>query len=225
MGSEIRESRKSTILGTMAGWLMRAWCSTLRMEVVDNYGFAEKQESEGPIIFALWHNRIFVVPDAWRRLSRGKKFRPVVVLTSASHDGATLARAVGVFGLGSVRGSSSRRAVAALVALRKALREGTNVCVTPDGPRGPRYVMQPGLLKIAETSKSPIVPVDVTFGKTWRLKTWDRFCIPYPFSKVRVIFDEALVVPGDLDEDEFEQWRSRIEQRLRAGTDDMDNNE
>ncbi|GAA5483830.1 lysophospholipid acyltransferase family protein [Haloferula sargassicola] len=214
--SEIRESRKATVLGTAAGWLMRVWCSTLRYEIEDRAGFVA---AEKPVIYALWHNRIFTVPDAWDRLVRGR--RRTVVLTSASHDGAMLARAVGVFGLGSVRGSSSRRGVAALVALRKAMREGSDCCVTPDGPRGPRYVVQPGTVKLAETTGAPIIPIHVTFASAWRLKSWDRFVVPKPFSRVRVIFDAALAVPAGLSDDDFERCRKQLEDLLRAGTDDF----
>jgi len=215
-GTEIRESRKATLLGTAAGWAMRMLCATLRIEVEDRCGLAR---IEGPVVYCLWHNRIFSVPAAWRKLVRGA--RPTVVLTSASHDGAMLARAVGVFGLGSVRGSSSRRGVAALVALRKKLREGVDVCLTPDGPRGPRYVLQPGVVKLAETGGVPLVPIHVELTRSWKLGSWDRFRVPKPFSRVRVIFDEALAVPGGLSEAEFETWRARIEGILRAGVEDF----
>lgn len=219
MGSEVRESRKATMLGTLAGWLMRFWCATLRFRIEDRCGIGERGRFEGPVIYGLWHNRIFAVPSAWRRLC-GRE-RSTVVLTSASHDGAMLARAVGVFGLGAVRGSSSRRGVAALVALRKALRGGTDVCVTPDGPRGPRYELQPGLVKLAEASGAPVIPIHVEFDSAWRLKSWDRFALPKPFSRVRVIFDEALAVPSGLSEADFETWRHRIEAVLRAGVEDF----
>ena len=213
---EIRESRKAVVLGTLAGWLMRALCATLRMKVEDRARLADR---EGPVIFCLWHNRIFAVPAAWRRLTGG---RPrVVVLTSASHDGAMLARAVGVFGLGTVRGSTSRRAVAALVALRRALQEGVGVCLTPDGPRGPRYVFQPGALKLAESTGVELVPVHVGFSSAWTLRSWDRFRIPRPFSRVSVVFDEALAVPGGLGDAAFEDWRRKLEGILRDGVDDL----
>ncbi len=215
-GSEIRGSRKVTAIGTLAGWLMRGWCATLRLEIEDRCGLVAL---EGPVVYSLWHNRIFTVPAAWNKLCG--RYRKAVVLTSASHDGAMLARAVGVFGLGSVRGSSSRRGVAALVALRKTLREGRDVCLTPDGPRGPCYVLQPGLVKLAEASGAPVVPVHVEFSKSWRLKSWDGFHVPWPFSRVRVIFDQALAVPAGLSEGEFEAWRARIEAVMRAGVDDF----
>ena len=143
------------------------------------------------------------------------------MLTSASHDGAMLARAVGVFGIGSVRGSSSRRGVAALVALRKALREGVDICLTPDGPRGPRYELQAGAVKLAQTGGVHVLPIHVEYSSAWCLKTWDRFHVPRPFSKVRVIFDEVLAVPAELSESEFEEWRLRIESILRAGVEDF----
>lgn len=219
MGGEIRESRKATWLGTLGGWTMRLWCATLRLEIEDRCGLGTVGGLEGPVIYGLWHNRIFSVPAAWRRLCG--HWRQAVVLTSASHDGAMLARAVGVFGLGSVRGSSSRRGVAALVALRKTLREGRDVCVTPDGPRGPCHVVQPGLVKLAETTGAPLVPIHVEFGRAWRLKSWDRFQLPVPFSRVRVIFDHALAIPAGLSDDEFEAWRQRVEEILRSGTGDF----
>jgi lysophospholipid acyltransferase (LPLAT)-like uncharacterized protein len=139
------------------------------------------------------------------------------VLTSASHDGAALARAVGVFGIGSVRGSSSRRGVAALVGLRKALREGSDACITPDGPRGPCHVVQAGIVKLAETSGVPIIPIHVEYSSCRELGTWDRFAIPAPGSRVRVIFDEALAVPAGLSEDDFEAWRRRLEETMVRG--------
>ena len=214
--NEIRESGKATFLGNLAGRIMQAWCATLRFEIVDRCGLGQPGGISGPVIYCLWHNRIFTVPAAWKRACG--KHRRAVVLTSASHDGAALARAVGVFGIGSVRGSSSRRGVAALVGMRKALREGIDACITPDGPRGPRYVIQAGLVKLAETSGAPVIPIHVEYSSCWRLKTWDRFVIPKPCSTVRVIFDEALAVPAGLSEDDFESWRNRIESIMRAGT-------
>lgn len=218
-GSEIRESRKATLIGTTAGWLMRMLCATLRFEFEDRCGLGRKERFPMPVIYCLWHNRIFTVPAAWKKVCGGH--RKAVVLTSASHDGAMLARAVGVFGIGSVRGSSSRRGVAALVALRKALRQGVDICLTPDGPRGPRYVLQPGAIKLAEAGGAPVIPIHVEFSSAWKLKSWDRFHVPKPFSRVRVIFDEALAVPPGLSESGFEAWRSRIEDILREGVEDF----
>lgn len=213
--SEIRESGKARVLGALAGWFMKAWCATLRYELEDRSG----DDGGSPRVFVLWHNRIFVIPAIWKRTLA--KQRGSSVLTSASHDGATLARAMAVFGLGAVRGSSSRRGVAALIALKRVLEGGEDVCITPDGPRGPRYVVQPGAVKLAEFSGAKIFPIHAKFSSAWRLRTWDGLVIPKPFSKVSVIYGETLAVPRGLDETAFEETRLVIENLLRAGVDDL----
>ena len=217
-GTEIRSDRKSARLGTLAGWSMKLLAATLRLEIRDHCGIGNPAQPLPPVIYILWHNRFFCVPPAWHRLCG--RHRKTVALTSASHDGEVVARAMAVFGLGSVRGSSSRRGVAALVGLKRALREGFDICVTPDGPRGPRYQLQPGIIKLAESSGAPIVPIHVRFASAWRLKTWDRFVIPKPFSRVEVIFDQSITLPQDMEETQFENERLTLEKLLTDGTDD-----
>ncbi len=217
---EIRENRKAIVAGTLIGWLMKIGCLTLRFHIEDRCGIGQPGVHPAPVIYALWHNRFFTVPAAWRKLCG--QTRKSVVLTSASNDGAMVARAMAVFGFRAVRGSSSRRAVAALVGMKQAIRDGFDVCVTPDGPRGPRYVFHPGLVKIAETTHTPIIPIHVRFDAAWRLKTWDHFVIPKPFSRVHVIFDRPLTVLPAADAAAFEMERQRIETILLAGVDDSE---
>jgi hypothetical protein len=119
-----------------------------------------------------------------------------------------------------VRGSSSRRAVAALIGMKRSLKDGVDVCITPDGPRGPRYGFHPGVIKLAESSGAAIQPIHATFSSAWRLKTWDKLVIPKPFSRVTVIFDTTLVVPPKLGENAFQQQIDRVREILLAGTDD-----
>lgn len=216
--SEVRTNRKSAMLGTLAGWTMKLLAVTLRMELRDLCGIGASPGAMPPAIYALWHNRFFCVPPAWNRLCGGH--RKTVALTSASHDGDMVARAMAVFGLGSVRGSSSRRSVAALVGLKRALQDGFDICVTPDGPRGPRYKVQPGVIKLAESTGASIIPVHVRFSSAWRLKTWDRFVIPKPFSRVEVIFAEPIHLHRGMDADTFENERLNLEKLMVQGTDD-----
>ena len=217
-GNEIRGDRKSAMLGTLAGWLMKLLAATLRLEVRDRCGIGSPDAGLPPVIYILWHNRFFTVPPAWERLCGAH--RKTVALTSASHDGDMVARAMAVFGLGAIRGSSSRRAVAALVGLKRALLEGLDVCITPDGPRGPRYKIQPGFIKLAESTGAPIIPIHVRFSSAWRLKTWDRFVIPKPFSRVEVTFAEAITLARGMDAETFENERLRLEALLINGADD-----
>ncbi len=197
---------------------MAMLAKTLRVDLRDDSGFGDPDSKEPPVILIMWHNRIFAAPPFWKILYGGH--RPCVALTSASHDGDMVAKAMAVFGIGAVRGSSSRRGVAALVGLKKALREGKDICLTPDGPRGPRYHFQAGALKLAESTGAALVPIHVRFGSAWRLKTWDRFVIPKPFSRLQVTFGPPIRFERGMDEQAFEQARQNLELMLVEGAGD-----
>ena len=153
---------RARILGTLAGWLMQSG----RHPALRSRGPLRPHPPGAavpPVIYALWHNRIFTIPPLVERICG--THRKAVVLTSASQDGAMLARAMAVFGLGSVRGSSSRRGGGRPDRHRNARsKEGLDVCITPDGPRGPRYVFQPGVIKLAESTGAPILPIHVRYS-------------------------------------------------------------
>ncbi len=215
--TEIKANRTSRLLGYLGGSVMKFWSLTLRYDVNDKAGVVQPFIKSEPVIFALWHNRIFTMPPIWQRT--GGKKRRTVVLTSASKDGTTLATAMKMFGLGAIRGSSSRRAVSALIGMKKSLREGFDVCVTPDGPRGPRYTVQPGIVKIAQSTGTDIIPIHINYSSAWRLETWDRFVIPKPFSRISVTFAPPFKVPKGITEEEFEAERLALEQYLVTNTD------
>ncbi|MCX8237717.1 MAG: lysophospholipid acyltransferase family protein [Akkermansiaceae bacterium] len=217
--NEIRTSWKARTSGCLGGWLIRLLGMTLRCEIVGEVGKLNQRKE--PIIHVLWHNQIIVSPYLWRKMY-GK--REVVVLTSASMDGVVLASAVKVFKVGAVHGSSSRRGAPAIVALRRAAKEGKDLVFTPDGPRGPRYQLQPGVVKIAQTTGLLVVPMHIEYLSCWTLKTWDRFQIPKPFSKVRLTLREPITIPRKLDDEGFEKERLRLENSLLEGiTDHVDN--
>lgn len=219
VGNEIKTSRKARLSGWLAGWFIRLVGMTLRREVV---GPVEEVNSLGePVIHVLWHNQIFAAPYLWRKMFPHRK---VVVLTSASKDGAVLAAAVQVFRVGSVHGSSSRRGAAALVALRQAARAGKDLVITPDGPRGPRYHLQPGVIKLAQTTGLPVVLMRIDYLSCWTLKTWDRFRLPKPFSRARVRLAGPIRVPRTLDESDFERERLGLENLLNEGITDREEN-
>ena len=216
---DIRTSWKMRTLGTLGGWLLRLYAVTLRMAVEDRCGFTDRSKNHPPLIWCIWHSRIAGTLMARRRIFR---WREGVVLTSASHDGAALAAVARVMGLQSVRGSSSRRGSTALREMVRAAGRGLDVSVTPDGPRGPRYRLSPGLVKLAQVTGSSVMGVHVHYSRAIRLKTWDRFAVPLPFSRLTIIFDELLDVPRQLDDDAFETKRVEIENMMRAGVDDLD---
>lgn len=215
---QIRGNRKSQLLGYLAWMAMKLWSVTLRYEVNGAKKIVDPSIGKNPVIFALWHNRIFTMPPIWQRT--GGKNRSAVVLTSASKDGTTLATAMKLFGIGAIRGSSSRRAVSALIGMKKALKEGHDVCVTPDGPKGPRYHVQPGIIKIAQACGVQIIPIHIRYSSAWRLKTWDRFVIPKPLSRVTVVFAEPRIIEKGISEEAFELARTDLEKCLITGSDD-----
>lgn len=207
--SEIRGDLKARLSGALAGYLIRLVGMTLRLEVLDRARVTKLSGGNGPVVlYALWHNRVFIMPYVKAKLMKRRK---VTVLTSASKDGAILAGAVGVCGMDAARGSSSRRAVAALVALRKAVRAGSDVCITPDGPRGPVYEIQPGIVKLAESTGAGICVIRVDYEKFWRLKSWDGFMIPKPFSNVQIVFEDAFEVEPGMD---LEAVRRELAERM-----------
>src|SRR5512132_2271691 len=132
-----------------------------------------------PAIYAAWHGRILLLPYlyGWRRAR---------VLASRSRDGEIVARFVSHFGLEPVRGSSSRGGAEALRLLRRALGQGRDVVVVPDGPRGPRETVKLRVVALARLSGAPIVPLAIGVSAEWRLGSWDAFRIPKPFSRCLV---------------------------------------
>jgi lysophospholipid acyltransferase (LPLAT)-like uncharacterized protein len=203
----------------IAGWLiatvMKVVGRTLRFHIDDRAGLLQGSGPSTPMIWLCWHNRIFMAPIVYWRLLRR---RHGAVLTSASRDGEVLAQTCRRFGLGAARGSSSRRQVAALRESLAFLERGEDMCVTPDGPRGPRYHMQPGIVVLAQKSQALIFPLHIRPRRCWRLRTWDGFIIPKPFSKVDVIFDSLMRLEPTTTSADFEFQRASLEKLMREGT-------
>jgi hypothetical protein len=169
------------------GLLLRAWGSTLRFDISeqDRAIFERKDRS---VAFLVWHNRLFLGPEFYRRYRTG---RPMYGLVSASPDGAWLAAFFSTVGMGAVRGSSSRFGREAAEGMVEVLRAGHDAAITPDGPRGPCYRLKPGALVVARRTGTPILIIGAQFTAAWRLRSWDRFYVPRPFSRIRVRCEEV----------------------------------
>ena len=199
--------------GRVLAKVIRSVAETLTFEMVDHARIL-RHRARPPLIWTFWHNRMFLIPymhQLW------VPDMPGCILSSPSGDGQIIADVCCEFGLRPVRGSSSRKGLSALITLADLVRQGFDVGITPDGPRGPCYHLNPGPLKLAQLTGSLILPMHVQYDRPWTLKTWDRFQIPRPFSKVRLILGEAIPIPRRLDEAEFEQKRREVELTLRAG--------
>jgi lysophospholipid acyltransferase (LPLAT)-like uncharacterized protein len=161
---------------------MRLWAGTLRIEASAS-DLALMRDTSTPTVLLFWHNRLFMAAEVYRRFRRPK---PTFGLVSTSKDGAWLAAFFQLSGLGSVRGSSSRRGREAVLNLAVKLAEGNDVAVTPDGPRGPKYSFKPGPAMLIGRTGSRALLFGTSFASAWRLGSWDGFFLPRPFSKVTV---------------------------------------
>ncbi len=167
------------VLWLLAG-ILRAWGRTLRFEA-DAATYERLTKSDEPAAVVLWHNRLFLSPEMFRRY-RGQ--RRLYGLVSASKDGAWLAAFYRMIDLQPVRGSSSNFGREAARLLIEKLRAGNDIGITPDGPRGPMYAVEPGVLVVTRRSNAPLILFGAEFSHAWRLRSWDRFCIPWPFSRI-----------------------------------------
>ncbi len=188
--------------------------ASLRCEWRDHSGLTGLHDGQ-PVIFCLWHNRLAISMVVHRRHPR-----KLAALVSASKDGALLAAVLGTFGVEQVRGSSSRRGPQALLELASRAELGYDLAVTPDGPKGPRYVVQNGIISLAQVTGLPIIPV--TCNTRWKicLKSWDHFQIPLPFSRCELILNEPMHVPRGAGEVEREELRVKLQASLRNSSND-----
>ena len=203
--------------GFIIASVMKIVGATLRWRVDDRGGWLERPMPGEPVLWLCWHNRIFLAPMVHWNWFRSQ---PAAVLASASRDGELLAAVCRNFGLDAARGSSSRRGAAALRESVVFLKAKRDLCVTPDGPRGPRYHLQQGIVILAQRTGTRILPLHLRPHRAWRLKTWDGFVIPWPFTRVDVVLDPPWIVPLTTTPEEFEFERARLETMLRAGTGD-----
>jgi len=202
-------------------WLLvNVFSASFRWRHEDPFGVLTGAQA-GPAIFALWHNRSALAPVVYRRFIRARwPERRLTAMASASKDGAIAARVMELFGARTVRGSSSRRGPQAMAELIDAARGGFDLAITPDGPRGPRYHVQAGVIALAQYSGLPLVPVSYHLSAKKVLRSWDGYQVPLPFGRCEVAFGEPLAVPRRLEETAREELRAELERRLAAITRD-----
>lgn len=199
--------------------IVRSLGATLRIRAVGVDALAPRWRAGQPLIYAVWHGRIVMMPwlNAWLRRTRGA--RRAAVLASRSRDGEVVSRYVARFGLATIRGSSSRGGAGALRQLVATVRAGEDVAVVPDGPRGPRRQLQPGVVTLAALTGAPIVPLAFAARPAHRLASWDEQLVPWPFARSVLVFGETIAVPRDADR---QRAVKEVERALNDTTADAD---
>ena len=160
-------------------------------------------------IFCLWHDRIFAGTYFLRD-------RGIVVITSQSRDGEYIARFLKRFGFGTIRGSSTRGGVRALVEMIRCMRRGLSMAFTVDGPRGPRYEAKKGAVLLAKKTGNPMIPFSVECARFWTVSSWDRMQIPKPLTRARFLVAPPIYVQSGADEATAEEKRGELQRSLEA---------
>ncbi len=167
------------------------------------------------VLLTFWHNRVVMMPLA----AHGHK---MCIMNSQSRDGEIATRALNRWGIHSVRGSATRGGASGFLQLVRAFRAGYHLAVVPDGPRGPRYEVKPGVLHLARATGAPLVPAAYGATRFMQIRSWDRLMIPLPFARVNYVVGEPLLVPRRATDDELIALREELELRLRMVTAEAD---
>ena len=166
-------------------------------------------------IFAFWHARLLPLVFTHRR-------RSIAVLVSRHRDGELIARIITRLGFETGRGSSTRGGEEGIRDMLRHAEEHRMLAITPDGPRGPAERVKPGLVYLASRTGFPILPIAAASSHEWVLRSWDRFRIPRPFSKIVVAYGDPITVPAKLADPEVDTWRLRVEAAIRDLTCEVD---
>jgi hypothetical protein len=178
-----------------------------RLQEVGGEKLWQRWKKGEPSILVTWHGRTLI--PIW--LFGPRRF---LAMISLSNDGEYQNRIFRRFGWDVVRGSTGRGGVRALATTVRAIKEGATLAFTPDGPRGPSHVVNPGVLFMAQKAQCPIYPIGVSAYPRWFLPTWDRYLIPCPFSRAVVIYGEPLFVPPGATQADLRQMSADLSRRI-----------
>jgi lysophospholipid acyltransferase (LPLAT)-like uncharacterized protein len=178
---------------------------TFEVENIENY---EKIiEADKIPIYTFWHNNIFLGTYYF-------KYRQIIVMSSQSFDGEYIARFIKRLGYGTIRGSSTRGGVGALIEMMKMMKRGFACGFAIDGPKGPKYIAKSGVCLLAKKTGNPIMPFVVTTQKHWEINSWDKLQIPKPFSRALVKIGKPIYVKPDANDNDIENKRLELQKKL-----------
>ena len=194
------------LTGALGGRLIGLYYLSVRIR---NDASAERFIRHGPVpgVYPLWHSH--QLSAVWHLRRRGSG-----IVISASRDGEYIARVARSLGFHAIRGSSSRGGATALKEMIRFVEGGGEGGITPDGPRGPRCSISPGVLAVARATGRPIVPFAFGLSRFWELPSWDRFRIPKPFSRGVFMVGEPIHAPPDADEAAMDALAGKLREAM-----------
>jgi lysophospholipid acyltransferase (LPLAT)-like uncharacterized protein len=185
---------RPAVLARLAGISIALLRGTLRVERLHFERYLELRARGVPILFSLWHGRMFLPIQAHRH-------QGIVTMASQSEDGEIIARWLEKNGYRVVRGSTSRGGGEALRQMVRQVRSGRHAALTVDGPKGPPRVVQPGVLQLARLTGAWILPITYSSARPRFFQSWDRYLLPKPFSRNVVAYGEPFPVPDQLGDE------------------------
>lgn len=197
------------LLAKLLAASLKMWSKTLHIEIDEKSLQLLKTYDHTPKVCALWHNRLFIASHLFQKYFQGTKMYGLI---SPSRDGAWLSEIYRNIGIHAIRGSTQRGGRNAFLEMVDAIREGHTVTITPDGPRGPRYFVKPGIAMLAQEMRVPIVLAGVKIRRAWRFNSWDRFYLPKPFSRISVTL--RVILPEQYAQSSIEQLQKSIQNNL-----------
>lgn len=209
--SGLREELRFRCAGIVGSAVVTGLFSTVRFEHEGTCHYEEHRRAGRPVLFVFWHDQLLPLVHVHRH-------EGVRVLVSEHADGEYIARVLERQGFETARGSSTRGGRRGLRELLRAAKAGRDVAIAPDGPRGPRHRFKEGAVAAARLLGVPLVPVVAAARSGWRLASWDRFLIPRPFSRVRVLYGPARTVSGDADREARRRMARELERELEELT-------
>lgn len=190
----MEENKKYRILGTILYYILRIISFTLRVEIVNKYNI-DMQKAH---IYGFWHSKLFITPIFFKDVEKK------LAMSSPTKDGELISVPLEKMGYLLVRGSSDKKSISSTISLLKYLKKGYSIGTPLDGPKGPKEKAKKGLLYLCQKTSVPLVPVGISYSNKWILKkTWDKFEIPKPFSKVRIVLGEAMIIDENEDLDKY----------------------
>jgi len=199
------------LAGRGGALLVRALMSTVRVHFYNAEELVEAYRANRPVIYCFWHGRMIVAVHSHR-------FRNIGILISQHRDGEYVHQVASRLGYQTFRGSSTRGGARGVLRLIKHGGKGHEIAITPDGPQGPRYQVQAGIIYAAMKSGLPIVPAGIALARYWQLPSWDKFQVPKPFTDAYIDIERMIHVPADLDEESAEQYRQRLQEAMAAAS-------
>jgi lysophospholipid acyltransferase (LPLAT)-like uncharacterized protein len=203
---------------------------TCKKEVIRSPEIEAYEASRKPVIYALWHGRMF--PMGFVQ----PKYNKLHTIISRHGDGQIISFVMMLLGVGTVRGSTNRgsgehkkgfpsKDRGGTYVIRRAitlLQQGDSIVITPDGPKGPRFAFKTNSIKIASESNAAIIPISYSASSAKIFNSWDRFILPLPFSRIKIKFGKLNFIPKDISDEEIEKYGKAIEDELNNLTIELD---